>query len=316
MKAVWESFHPKSMDLTKKRSATEQSKVANEGGQTTPPSPQERGKQIHRILAKKIKNGHRDGREGEMLKAMEDTFHCKFIRAEVCISGYAVRKSQADLKSQPDFWNGKMDAVAILQQSSNPEDVPEIFVVDWKTSSTGSVLPDWWTHARDFKDPLYQCLVYRELLQAHLEFNNVKALVGIMLVPFNQSQHETLMPGLCMDFKEMDKKGLLDGIKDYQWFSVLDESIYFNTIKLPCKLFKEGFDPAVYVDESTNSLKDDALLKDILSDNATVADLHQVLGLRVLKVEDIKKEKTRAEKDPNKTSVIETAKATEDKTNE
>lgn len=137
-----------------------------------------------------------------------------------------------------------------------------------------------------------------------------------MLVPFNQSQHETLMPGLCMDFKEMDKKGLLDGIKDYQWFSVLDESIYFNTIKLPCKLFKEGFDPAVYVDESTNSLKDDALLKDILSDNATVADLHQVLGLHVLKVEDIKKEKTRAEKDPNKTSVIETAKATEDKTNE
>lgn len=303
MKAVRESFNPKLIDLTKERSATEQSEVADkrqyntndEGGQTTSSSPQKRGIQIHGMLAEKIKNDHRDGREGKLLKTMEDTFHCEFIQAEVYISGYAVRKSQPDLKSQPDFWNGKMDAVAILQQSSHPEDVPKIFIVDWKTSSTVSVLADWWSHATDFKDPLYQCLVYRELLQAHLEFNNVKALVGIMLVPFNQSQHKTLMPGLCMDFEEMDKKGLLDGIKDYQWFSVLDESIYFNTIKLPCKLFKEGFDPAVHVDESTNSLKDDALLKDILSDNATVGDLRQVLGLRVLKVEDIKKEKTRAE---------------------
>ena len=57
-------------------------------------------------------------------------------------------------------------------------------------------------------------------------------------------------------------------------------------------------------------------MKDILSDNATVADLREVLGLRELKLEDIKEEETRVEKDPDKTSVIEIAKATEDKTNE
>ena len=84
---------------------------------------------------------------------------------------------------------------------------------------------------------------------------------------------------------------------------------------MPCKLFKESFDPAVGVDVSTNILQGDTRLKDILNETATVADLLQALDLPYLKVEGIKEEEKKAQKD-DKTSGIERASSTEDKTNE
>lgn len=283
----------------------------DKGGQTTQSNPQKEGKKIHRKFADQIRNKDRDGITGEMLDEIGRQFRCNFIQAaEVNISGYAVTE-----KAHVDFWSGKMDAVAFRRSG---EGVLQVFVVEWKTTAkdnSSHLDPEWWTKAGEFKKPLYQCLVYRELLQAHLKRSKLKANVGIILVPIHQNDPEFSIPGLCVDFKTMDEMHLLDKLKDFQWLPILDESVFVYTVKLPCKLFKESFDPAVVVDETTNILKGDTRLKDIFNDNATVADLRQVLDLPCLKVEGIKEEETKAQKD-DKTSAIEIAAATDDKTNE
>lgn len=262
-------------------------------------SPGAIGKIIHQKFKKQIKQDTRDGIEGEMLKAMEYEFNCEFIQAEVSISGFARKTEQ-----QVDFWSGKMDAVAIRRSK---KDVLEVFVVEWKTTATKiprlSNICDWWYYASHFKEPLYQCLVYRKLLLAHLKRYNVKALVGIILVPFLQMDLERSCPGLCLNFERMVEEHLLDELNKFQWLAVLNDPINVHTIKLPRKLFGESFDPAVDVDRSTNVLKGDTRLKDILNENATVADLRQALDLPFLKVEGIKEEEKKAKKD-DKTSRI------------
>ena len=303
------SFKPTLIDLreaTREKAATK----PQDDKQDTRSSPQKKGQDIHRSFKDKIKKGKRDGMRGEMLEKIKDKFGCEFIEADVSISGYAVKR-----KTQVDFWSGRMDAVAIRRQKN----VLQVFVVEWKTTDKPKVQikTDWWKNAGSFKQPLYQCLVYRELLRAHLKHNGVDAKVGIILVPSHQSYPEIIYPGLCVDFLRMDKELLLDRLKDFQWFAVLDKSINIhscvvalasrrtttrfrddhekstarnNEIKLPCIFFKVSFDPAVYVDICTNNLKDDTRLKDILNDNAPVADLLQLLDLPFLKVEGIKKE--------------------------
>ncbi|XP_078360349.1 uncharacterized protein LOC144644683, partial [Oculina patagonica] len=213
-----------------------------------------------------------------MLKSIEGRFKCKFLHSEVSISGYAVRKSKVD------YYRGSMDAVAVRLPSS-PEDDLEVFVVDWKTTSKTDLadLSTWWNNATNFKNPLYQCLLYRELLQMKLKLllKGIKAQVGIMLVPFHQSDPELLMPGLCMDVKTMDEKGLLEGLKEYRWFA--KETSCVHTIKMSCNLFKKGFER--YIDKSTKTLKEGACLKDIFSNNANIGMLCRELGLLKLKVE-------------------------------
>lgn len=290
--ALRESFDVKLIDLreTKTRKATKRpSDEQDKGGQTTQSisSPQKKGQEIHLSLAKKIKERTRDDIGGKMLEEIEETFDCKFIKAEVRISGYAVKTANFCGKPTQDFWRGNMDAVAIRRT----EGVLEVIVVDWKTRAKAGeqFIPEWWKKATNFKEPLYQCLVYRELLQAHFEHNDVDAKVGIMLVPFNQSYPEIIHPGLCVDFRGMETL-LLDGLKKFDWYAVPDKSFDVHTIKIPCKLIKDSFNPVDYVDESTNYLKDDTRLKDILHDNATVADLCASLHLSGIKVESIKKE--------------------------
>ena len=276
--------------------------------------PQKKGKEIHEKLKQQIKKDTRDGIAGEILKTMEDKFSCKFIQAEVSISGFAVMRKRY---RQVDFWSGKMDAVAIRRSE---KDVLEVFVVDWKTTAAtekpySSNIPNWWDYATNFKRPLYQCLVYRKLLLAHLKRYMVEAFrVGIIVVPLHQLTLK-LHPRLCVDFQRMVEEHLLDELNKFQWLAVLDDSIYVHTIKLPCKLFKESFDPAVDVDESTKVLKGDTRLKDILNENATVADLLRAIDLPILKVEGTKKEEKKAQKD-DKTSGIEIAASTRDKPNE
>ena len=210
------------------------------GGRTTQSSPQKVGQDIHQSFKDKIKKGRRDGTRGEMLKKIEEKFGCKFIEADVSISGYAMRKTQMD------FWSGRMDAVAIRRKKN----VLEVFVVDWKTTADPKVQikTDWWEKAGNFKKPLYQCLVYRELLRAHLKHNGVSARVGIILAPSHQSYPEIIYPGLCVNFQRMDEELLLDRLKEFRWSAVLDKPINIHTIRLPCIFFKVSFDPAVYVD--------------------------------------------------------------------
>ena len=275
-------------------------------------NPQKEGQKLHRMFADQIKK-HRDGITGEMLNEIEFQFRCKFIQAGVNVSGYAVTNTSAFPLLY--FWSGEMDAVAFRRSG---EDDLQVFVVDWKTTTktkSSDLDPEWWTRAGNFKGPLYQCLVYRELLQAHLKRNHLKANVGIILVPIHQNYPELSVPGLCVDFKRMDEMGLLDKLREFQWLPVLDDSVFALTIKLPCKLFKESFDPADSVDKTTNILKGDTRLKDIFNDNATVADLCQVLHRPFLKVEGIKEEEKKAQKDDLTNRGIVDA-ATEDKRGE
>ena len=307
-KAVKDSFDRKFISLRGRLRPTKASNKPLEnkqdkGGQTTQSTPQKQGQKFRRILADQINNDGEDGINDEMLKEIESEFGCEFIRAELDISGYSISK-KTNFWRFLDFWSGKMDAVAFRRSG---EDGLQVFVVDWKTTSKSDCreLDKWWTDATKFKTSLYQCLVYRELLRAHLNRSNLNADVGIILVPIHQNDPELSIPGLCVDFTRMDGMRLLDKLKDFQWVPVFDKSDFVPTIKLPCKLFKDSFDPADGVDQNTNILKGDTNLKYIFNDNATVADLCQELGLPFLKVEGKEKE-TIAQKD-DKTSAIEIA---------
>lgn len=211
-----------------------------------------------------------------MLKELESQFDCEFLAAEVDNWGWSVQRSNAR------FYSGVMDAVAI--RVTGPK--PEVLVVDWKTTGKTDVsyLRTWWDKATNFSVPLYQCLVYRELLAKHLS-NDLDVEVGVMIVPYHQSHPELLKPGLCVDFTEMEEKELLMGLKKYRWCS--QDSEVVCTIKFPgCKLFKKLkiLNELHCVDKSTELLKDGALLKDVISDDATIGVLREELGLLPLKV--------------------------------
>ena len=185
-----------------KRRATNNS-TENESGNS---NPQGKGKEEHQEFQDLIESGSRDGLKGKVLKELESQFDCEFLTAEVNIWGWSVQKSNAR------FYSGVMDAVAI--RVTGPK--PEVLVVDWKTTAKTDVsdLSSWWKKATNFSVPLYQCLVYRELLAKHLP-NDLDVEVGVMIVPYHQSHPELLVPGLCVDFTEMKEKGLLTGLKKY-----------------------------------------------------------------------------------------------------
>ena len=236
--------------------------------------PQERGQQFHLALAKQI-NVKRtiESVEGQLLTKMEEEFHCKFVQAEVGICGYAVKKSRVDC------YKGKIDAVALRQI---PEGDPQVVIVDWKTYAKDDSPTEWWDKATCYKDPLYQCLLYRELLQTHLKVNDINASVGIMLVPLCQARLGQVIPGLCTNFQHMEEEGLLDTIKSYQWFS--EESKCVHTVILPCKLLNRERLSDTYLENGV--LKETTVVKDIIDDSATVGDMCEELGLLKLKIED------------------------------
>ena len=256
--------------MEKRRERTE-----NESGNN---NPQGKGKKEHLEFEDLIKSGSREGLKGKVLKELESQFDCEFLAAEVDIWGWSVQRSNAR------FYSGVMDAVAI--RVTGPK--PEVLVVDWKTyiaaKTDDSDLSTWWKNATNFSVPLYQCLVYRELLAKHLS-NDLDVKVGVMIVPYHQSHPELLVPGLCVDFTEMEEKGLLTGLKKYRWCSQDSEVVW--SIKFPgCKLFKKLkiLTELQCVDKSTELLKDGALLKDVISDDATIGVLREELGLLPLKV--------------------------------
>ena len=268
--AVKNSFKPKEINIMEKR----RERTENESGNN---NPQGKGKKEHLEFEDLIKSGSREGLKGKVLKELESQFDCEFLAAEVDIWGWSVQRSNAR------FYSGVMDAVAI--RVTGPK--PEVLVVDWKTTNAETDVSDlstWWKKAKNFKVPLYQCLVYRELLAKHLS-NDLDVKVGVMIVPYRQSHPELLMPGLCVDFTEMEEKGLLTGLKKYRWCSQDSEVVW--SIKFPgCKLFKKLkiLTELQCVDKSTELLKDGALLKDVISDDATIGVLREELGLLPLKV--------------------------------
>ena len=237
-------------------------------------SSQEWGQQFHLTLAKQINEQRtRKSVEGQLLTKIEKKFDCKFVQAEVGICGYAVKKSKVDC------YKGKIDAVAL-----RPGGDSEVVVVEWKMFANDDLQNPmkWWDRATHFKNPLYQCLLYRKLLQTHLEVNGINASVGIMLVPLRQARPVQVMPGLCTNFQHMEEEGLLDTIKSYQWFS--EESECVHTVILPCKLFNRERLSDTYLENGV--LKETTVVKDIIDDSATVGDMCEELGLLKLKIED------------------------------
>ena len=267
------AFNPKEINIMEKTRATNNS-TENEPDNN---NPQGKGIIEHGEFEDLIKGSSREGRKGKVLKELESQFECEFLTAQVDIWGWSVQKSNAR------FYSGKMDAVAI--RVTGPK--PEVLVVDWKTidaKKEDSDLSTWWEKAKNFRVPLYQCLVYRELLAKHLS-NDLDVKVGVMIVPYRQSHPELLVPGLCVDFTEMEEKGLLAGLKKYRWCSQDSEVVW--SIKFPgCKLFTKLkiLTELQCVDKSTELLKDGALLKDVISDDATIGVLREELGLLPLKV--------------------------------
>ena len=257
----------------------EKTRATNNSTENEPDNNNPQGKGIieHGEFEDLIKGSSREGRKGKVLKELESQFECEFLTAQVDIWGWSVQKSNAR------FYSGKMDAVAI--RVTGPK--PEVLVVDWKTidaKKEDSDLSTWWEKAKNFRVPLYQCLVYRELLAKHLS-NDLDVKVGVMIVPYRQSHPELLVPGLCVDFTEMEEKGLLAGLKKYRWCSQDSEVVW--SIKFPgCKLFTKLkiLTELQCVDKSTELLKDGALLKDVISDDATIGVLREELGLLPLKV--------------------------------
>ena len=239
-------------------------------------SPQEKGKEIHKNLATCINNKIRDySAEDRLLKKIEKEFRCKFLQAEVSIYGYCTKESEVD------FYGGKMDAVA----TRRIEDHLEVLVVEWKSFSKKD--PNkWWNNATNFKKPLYQCLIYRELLQALFKENDITARVGVMLVPIPRKRKPKVMPGLCTDFQRMDDEGLLNRIKKYEWFGVQSKYSRVCTITSPSNLLNLENLGCTYVEEGTSVLKRNKKVKKIIKDEATVGDLCQELGILQLKVRD------------------------------
>ena len=262
-------FNPNEINIMEKR----RERTENESGNN---NPQGKGKKEHLEFEDLIKSGSREGLKGKVLKELESQFDCEFLAAEVDIWGWSVQRSNAR------FYSGVMDAVAI--RVTGPK--PEVLVVDWKTTGKTDVsyLRTWWDKGTNFSVPLYQCLVYREFLAKHLS-NDLDVKVGVMIVPYHQWHPELLVPGLCLDFTEMEEKGLLTGLKKYRWCSQDSEVVW--SIKFPgCKLFKKLkiLTELQCVDKSTELLKDGALLKDVISDDATIGVLREELGLLPLKV--------------------------------
>ena len=240
-------------------------------------SPQTKGREDHKEFENQINQKYRKNVKGEVLSALEERYEFKFLQAEVDIWGWGARKSKVS------FYIGKMDAVAFRLTSE-----AEVLIIDWKTSSQTDTadLSTWWDKAGNFGDALYQTLLYRELLTKHLKrLLKFDIKVGVMLVPYNQSNEELLMPGLCVDFSQMETEGMLTGLKQYQW--ACDKSELFHTINFPgSKMFKnlKALKELKCVDEETKLLKKDALLIDVIRDNATIADLQEEMGLLSLKV--------------------------------
>ena len=249
--------------------------------------PQIRGSADHKDFARLINSGSREGVAGKMLNEIEKKFECEFLKANVAIWGWAVIKSKAS------FYSGVMDAIAFRQRLTGPQ----VLIVDWKSiNKTDSWdLDKWWEMSTLFKDPLYQCLVYRELLAKHFKrkLNGVDVEVGVMLVPYKQSHPEMPMPGLCLDFAVIEDTRLLEGLKKYRWVSDKSEVVHIISPSESNLFQRKALKSSKYVKESTKMLQENTRLTDILKKKATIKDLREEFGLLELEVAEEERKEER-----------------------
>ena len=146
----------------------------------------------------------------KFLKDIEQKFECNIIEihaAEVPIHGFAENNQQHHL------WKGKMDCVGLSKNGT-------VLIIDWKAIS--DTLGAFWDSSKNYGGKLHQCLIYRQLMKAHLE-NHYKdkqikpPSVGIMIVPIYSDNITVNSPGLFVDFKELDRVGFFKKIREFDW---------------------------------------------------------------------------------------------------
>ena len=247
-------------------------------------APPTEGTEIHKKLANHIKNGTRNGKGGEVLKAIEDRFNCKFLSAEMPVHGFAAKREAGRLKLR--FWNGKIDAVGVHYSTSDGEKkLTNVFVAEWKTSLAKD-MKDFWDSAADFSKGLHQCLLYSKILKLQLCAAGIQVpgdIPGIMLVPIDQKDFR-LNPGLCLDFSRLSE--ITKTIDSFTWHPTYPQDLF----PLPEEIFSDpkGW-PIKYID-ADSTLNDNVLLKEVIKRDAKIADLRQVFLLPPIYIADAKTE--------------------------
>ena len=142
----------------------------------------------------------------ELVEPIEKRFGFKFIDSELRIRGYASRQ-----QTQATCWNGIIDAIGVMKDGT-------IIVIDWKL--TGDVINDVWKQASEFSPKLHQLMIYRELIMAAAkDFYEEKdvPVVGILLAPISSISITASELRLCLSFKQLQRAGFFDKIKEYTW---------------------------------------------------------------------------------------------------
>lgn len=146
----------------------------------------------------------------KFLKDIEQKFECNIIEihaAEVPIHGFAENNQQHHL------WKGKMDCVGLSKNGT-------VLIIDWKAISDSPEA--FWDLSKNYGGKLHQCLIYRQLMMAHLE-NHCKdkqikpPRVGIMIVPIYGDNITVNSPRLFVDFKELDEVRFFKKIREFDW---------------------------------------------------------------------------------------------------
>lgn len=165
----------------------------------------------------------------KFLKDIEQKFECNIIEihaAEVPIHGFAENNQQHHL------WKGKMDCVGLSKNGT-------VLIIDWMAISDS--LEAFWNLSKNYGGKLHQCLIYRQLMKAHLE-NHYKdkqikpPSVGIMIVPIHSDNITVNSPRLFVDFKELNGVGFFKKMRQFDWkVSLPQEGISKGKTSCQCK---------------------------------------------------------------------------------
>lgn len=176
-----------------------------------------KGTEIHNLIKsffekKRLGEGIKDDLKQveKFLKDIEQKFECNIIEihaAEVPIHGFAENNQQHHL------WKGKMDCVGLSKNGT-------VLIIDWKAISDSPEA--FWDLSKNYGGKLHQCLIYRQLMKAHLE-NHYKdkqikpPSVGIMIVPIYSDNITVNSPRLFVDFKELNGVGFFKKMRQFDW---------------------------------------------------------------------------------------------------
>ncbi|XP_078355702.1 uncharacterized protein LOC144640420 isoform X2 [Oculina patagonica] len=203
------------------------SNVAGECYKTTVTDPQTRrskrsgeaiarGTQIHKLLANFLqkressftldKFTQAELQVGKLVESIEKKFGCQIIWGEKRISAHAFAINDKTTHQ----WRGQFDAIGLMNDG-------QVIVIEWRTCDD---VQSFWNSATQYKEKVYQSLLYRELLTANMRDyfdNNEIPAPGIMIVPIDRETVEVNDPRLCLDFRMMEEAGILDSVNQLRW---------------------------------------------------------------------------------------------------